>query len=151
MVSGSFPARTNERRRHPRFSVEDCEITLTRSGLMNTIGIRKENLARNLLDLSEGGLRVRTTEKLDKGARVRVRVVMKRFSDEIEALGEVRWSGTHPIRPTEHLAGIMFTKIDPQHARRIVNMRNWFTSPQYRQKRDHREKESPKSPLDLIE
>lgn len=155
--SGGGPARPKpggdpiDRRRHPRFAVDECDLTLTRSGLMNTIGLRKENLGKSLLDMSEGGMRVRTTEKLDVGARVRVRIVMTKYSDEIEAVGEVRWSFTHPTRANDHTAGIMFTKIDPQHTRKIVNMKNWFLSPQYRQKRDQKERTRPKDWMDLLE
>ncbi len=133
-----------DRRRHPRFPVDECTVVLQRSGIIATIGLRKENIARDLLDLSEGGMRVRTAERLEIGAKVRIRLVLTRYSDEIEAWGEVRWTATPPLHPSEHTAGIKFTKIDPRHARKIANMKNWFLSPQFRHKSAQKGKNRPR-------
>jgi Tfp pilus assembly protein PilZ len=141
---------SHDRRKHLRFPVDECTLTLYRSGLMNTIGIRRDNLGKAVLDLSEGGLRARVSEKLEIGARVKIRLEMAKYSDEIEAGGEVRWCAANPTRPDIITAGIMFVKIDPMHSRKIANMKNWFTSPHFRQKRDQKEKDKKKDLFDLL-
>lgn len=152
--SGSNPAVPRpggpERRKHPRFAIDECTLLLYRSGLMETIGVRRDNLGKSVLDLSEGGLRARVTEKITIGTRVKVRLEMAKYSDEIEAGGEVRWCAQNPMRPDLITVGVMFVKIDPTHTRKIANMKNWFTSPQFKQKRDQKEKDKKKDLFDLL-
>jgi Tfp pilus assembly protein PilZ len=140
-----------ERRKHPRFPVDECEVTVHRAGFMSRMGFGRENVGRELLDLSEGGARVRTWSRLNVGTKVRVRIKLLRFSDEIEAGGEIRWCVEHKLRNGDFSAGVMFTKIDPEHARKIANMRNWFTSPQFRHKKHQKELTKKRDFLDLIE
>src|SRR3954463_9654958 len=81
----------DERRKHPRFEVDDCEATLYRDGLLTVLGVGKNNRARAALDLSEGGVRFQIHERFPIGSKVRVIIEMERYKEQIEASGEVRW------------------------------------------------------------
>ncbi len=65
-----------ERRRHTRFEIDECQATLQRDGLLTVLGVGKSNRARAALDLSEGGVRFLTHERLPIGTRVRVVIEM---------------------------------------------------------------------------
>src|SRR6185503_7382647 len=84
-------AKSSERRAHSRFGVDECQATLYREGLLTVFGVSKQNRARAALDLSEGGVRFLTTERLPIGTRVRMIIQMEKYQDQIEASGEVRW------------------------------------------------------------
>lgn len=140
-----------ERRKHLRFPVDECALTIQRAGLMSSLGLKKENLARALLDLSEGGLCARIAERLPSGTRLRVHIQLPKYSDEIEALGESRWCAQDPKHSGEFTVGVMFVKLDTTHGRKIANMKNWFTSPQFRHKHQVKEREKKKGLLDFFE
>lgn len=121
-----------ERRRHPRFDTEEVRVCLTEEGLLSVFGLGKSNKALKALDLSEGGVRLQTTERLKPGVKVRIRLEIEKYQDAIEAVGEVRWSHQGGPRKTDFFAGIMFVKLDSGQLRKIALMREWFQSPQYK-------------------
>jgi Tfp pilus assembly protein PilZ len=153
--SPSAPARTKsdressketgkpgERRRHSRFEVDECQATLYREGLLTVLGVGKSNRARAALDLSEGGVRFLTHERLPIGTKVRMVIEMDRYKDHIEASGEVRWCYQSAKSSDDFFCGVEFTDLDATEKRKIAMMRDWFTSPQYRAVRDAKKRKS---------
>jgi len=129
-------AKAGERRRHLRFGVDECQATLFREGLLTVFGMSKNNRARAALDLSEGGVRFITVERLPIGTRVRMIIQMEKYKDEIEASGEVRWCYQSLKKTEDYYVGVEFLGLDAAQKRKINQMREWFTSPQYRAVRE---------------
>ena len=130
--STADPSQGAQRRRHPRFTTAEAEATLTRKGLLTIFGVGRGNRARAMVDLSEGGGRFLTHERIATGTKVRVRIKVEKYKDVIEAVGKVLWCCQNPRKPTEFLAGVRFTNIDPLQIKKIASMRDWFTSSQYK-------------------
>src|SRR5436190_14332169 len=65
--SSKEAGKPGERRRYHRFEIDECQATLYREGLLNVLGVGKNNRARAALDLSEGGARFLTYERLPVG------------------------------------------------------------------------------------
>jgi c-di-GMP-binding flagellar brake protein YcgR len=138
--SSKETGKPGERRRHFRFEVDDCQATLYREGLLSVLGVGKSNRARAALDLSEGGVRFLTTERLPLGTKVRIVIQMERYKDQIEASGEVRWCYQSAKTSQDFYAGVEFIDLPAAEKRKISMMREWFTSPQYRAVRDAKNK-----------
>lgn len=118
-------------RRHLRFEVDSTGASLTVNGLLSRVGIRGDNKARAILNLSEGGALVVAHESIPRGTKVRVRVEMDKYQDVFEADGVIRWCTRHPRQETFHQIGVQFTNLSDAQARKLAKMREWFTSPQY--------------------
>ncbi|HYE97756.1 MAG TPA: PilZ domain-containing protein [Planctomycetota bacterium] len=125
------PVGKSNLRRHLRFEVDSTGASLTVNGLLSLIGIRGENKARAVLNLSEGGALVVVHEPVPRGSKVRVRVEMERYQDVFVADGVVRWCAKHPRKDGFHQLGVQFTNLSDAQARKLTKMREWFTSPQY--------------------
>lgn len=125
-------ARGGERRRHARFEVDGIRVNLTADGILSVFGVGRQNKALAAVDLSEGGVRLVTTERIPPGTKVRVRLEIEKYKDAIEAAGEVRWSFQGGKKNSDFYAGIMFVKLDAGQVKKITLMREWFQSPQYR-------------------
>lgn len=138
--SSKETGKPGERRRHGRFEIDECQATLHRDGLLTVLGVGKSNRARAALDLSEGGVRFLTHERLPVGVKVRVVIEMERYKDQITASGEVRWCYQSAKHAEDYYAGVEFTGLAPAEKRKIAMMRDWFTSPQYRAVRDSKKK-----------
>jgi hypothetical protein len=117
-----------QRRRHERFRPEEARVSVYQGGLLASIGVGRENLARIPVDLSEGGARIALHERLKPGTKVQVRIAIDKFGDAIEAAGVVRWCFESRTQPGDFHAGIMFTDLEPSTKRLIAAMRDWFTS-----------------------
>jgi hypothetical protein len=129
-----------ERRRHPRFEIDECQATLYREGILSVFGVGKGNNARAALDLSEGGARFLIRERIPIGTKVRMVIQMEKYKDQIEAAGEIRWCYQSAKHTEDFYAGVEFDDLDPIQKRKIVLMREWFTSPQYRAVRETKRK-----------
>jgi len=129
-----------ERRRHARFEVDECQATLFRDGILSVFGVGKGNRARAALDLSEGGVRFLIHERIPIGTKVRMIIQMEKYQDQIEAAGEIRWCYQSAKNTEDFYAGVQFDDLDPIQKRKIVLMREWFTSPQYRAVRETKRK-----------
>jgi c-di-GMP-binding flagellar brake protein YcgR len=134
--SSSQAKKSTERRRHSRFEIDSCQATLYREGMLTVFGVGKSNRARAALDLSEGGVRFLTHERLPVGTKVRIIIEMEKYKDQIEASGEVRWCYQSAKIAEDFYAGVQFEDLDPVEKRKIAQMREWFTSPQYRAVRE---------------
>ena len=113
---------------------------LYRDGLLSVFGVGKGNRARAALDLSEGGARFLIHERIPIGTKVRVIIQMEKYKDQIEAAGEIRWCYQDARRSEDFFTGVQFEDLDPVQKRKIAQMREWFTSPQYRAVRETKRK-----------
>ena len=134
----SSAGRGTERRRHPRFEVDDSHVTLYRDGLLTKVGFGKDNKARLVVDLSEGGLQVITCERLPIGSKVRIHLEIEKFQDAIELAGVVRWCFQNAQKKEDFYAGVQFMVTPPNESRKIAAMREYFTSAHYRAIRETR-------------
>jgi len=131
-----------ERRKHFRFEIDECQATLYRDGLLTVLGVGKNNRARAAIDLSEGGVRFQTLERFPIGSKVRVIIEMERYKEQIDASGEVRWCYQSTKNSEDYYCGVEFLDLPATEKRKIAMMRDWFTSPQYRAVRDAKKRKS---------
>lgn len=135
-------ARSDERRRHIRFEVdEETGAKLYRGRWLALLGFGK-NKARQVIDLSEGGVKILASERLLPGTRVRIRLEMGKFKDAIDAAGTIRWCYQSARAPGDFFAGAMFIDLPPNQIRKIARLREWLRSPQYRALREARRREN---------
>jgi len=133
-----------ELRRHPRFKTgQEATAEIYLKGLLTTFGIGRKNEARAAVNLSEGGLLVRTASKLKTGAKVQVRIEIEKYHDVIEGEGEVRWCYQSAQNASDFYAGVQFKDLAPAQKALIDKMRSWFTSPEYKQKSATRRRLAP--------
>jgi len=135
-MSGSIPAgRRSELRSSARFRVDDAVPLVYEKGLLTSLGIGRTNQARAAINLSEGGILVRTHDKMKTGTKVKVRLEIEKFKDVIEAEGVIRWCFQSAREDSAFYAGIRFTKVAPSVASKIARLRGYFTSPEYKSRR----------------
>src|SRR5476651_2519229 len=67
--SSKETGKPSDRRQHIRFEVDEYQATLYREHLLTVLGVGKSNRARAALDLSEGGVRFLTHERLPVGTK----------------------------------------------------------------------------------
>jgi hypothetical protein len=125
-----------ERRGHPRFSLHDAQAKLYRRGATTLFGLAGLTIEGAVLDLSEGGLRLETGEKFMIDTKVHLKMFIAKFNDTLEADGVTRWCHATPKDPEVFQVGIQFWSLDPLIARKITQMRGWYTSAQYKAIRD---------------
>ena len=124
-----------ELRTSDRFHVGDIAIPVVyEQGLLSSLGIGRVNQARSAVNLSEGGVLVRTHDQLKSGTKVKVRLEIEKFNDVIEAEGVVRWCFQSAKEEMNFYAGIRFTNMPPMLASKIAKLRGYYTSPEYRSK-----------------
>ena len=129
----------SELRTSNRFSVGGVAVPLVyEHGLLTSLGIGRINQARAAVNLSEGGVLVRTHDRMKSGAKVKVRLEIDSLNDVIEAEGVVRWCFQCAKEQSNFYAGIRFTKVPPPVASKIAKLRGYFTSPEYRNKTAHK-------------
>ena len=135
------PPKPENIRRWPRFKVDDeAAVVLYPEKLLNFMGLQKSNRAKAAVNLSEGGVLVRTTEKIEEGTRVRVTVSIDKFSDRFECVGVVAWCYAAARSETDFYVGVRFVDLPPADMKKIKKLRSWFTSPEYRAKTKFRQK-----------
>jgi len=125
-------------RKHQRFEVDEASATLFREGFLLKLGIGRGSKARAAVDLSEGGIRLAVTERLQPGTRVRIRIELEKYKEVIEATGMIRWCRQYAGKADEYIIGVMFEKLSPQEIRKIGLMRECMTSVQYKVMRETR-------------
>ena len=143
------PPKPENVRRWPRFKVDDeASVVLYPEKLLNFMGLGKSNRAKAAVNLSEGGVLVRTTERLSKGSRVKLTISIQKFSDHFECVGVVRWCYA-AARTKDFYAGISFLDLPPADIKKIEKMRSWFTSSEYKNRTKFRSPKPPAGP-DII-
>jgi Tfp pilus assembly protein PilZ len=134
------PVVKNNLRKHVRFRVDDASAMMYVRGFMSSLGLGRNNLAKQLMNLSEGGVMLRLQEKVPRGEKVRVRLKMEKYDDEFEGDGVVRWCVPHPKKADEFYVGVQFEDLKEEQAKKLIKMRDWFTSPEYKAKAGARAK-----------
>jgi hypothetical protein len=124
-------ARKSDLRKSRRFSIDDATTLVYRKGLLQSLGIGRTNEARAAVNISEGGILIRSHDKVTNGTKVRVRLEIEKFKDVIEAEGEVCWC-VQGTGGDDYYAGIRFTDLPSAAATKISRLRGYFTSPEYR-------------------
>lgn len=124
--------RKSDLRKSLRFQVDDAVPLVYRKTLLTALGISRRNEARAAVNLSEGGILVRTDDRVQSGTRVKVRLEIGKFKDVIGAEGVVRWCFKGAGEDAGYFAGIHFTRVSKADADTIVRLRGYFTSPEYR-------------------
>jgi hypothetical protein len=131
----------SNRRGHARFEVDDARCSLYREGLLSFIGVGgKENMARTALDVSEGGVRLLVHERIAPGTKVRIKIRVEKYDDEIEAPGIVRWCYQCGRNRNDYFAGVQFLDLDSAQAKKLTVMKKWFTSAEYQAVRASRQR-----------
>lgn len=144
MGEAAVPAgRKSELRRSARFHIDDAVTLVYRKGLLQTLGIGRVNEARAAVNLSEGGILVRTHDRVKAGTKVKVRLEIEKFKDVIEAEGVVRWCFKGANDESEFYAGIRFTEVPDAAVHKIARLRGYFTSPEYRTRHAARRRRDP--------
>jgi Tfp pilus assembly protein PilZ len=132
-----------ELRSSVRFKVENVTPVVYEKGLLAQFGIGCVNRAREAINLSTGGLLVRTSDRIAKGTKVGVHLEVEKFNDVIEAEGVVRWCFQAAKDSRHFYAGIQFTKISKGDTQKIAQLQGYFTSPEYKQKTARRKLKDP--------
>jgi Tfp pilus assembly protein PilZ len=124
-----------------RFHLEEATTLVYRKGLLQSLGLSRTNEARAAVNVSEGGILIRTAERMKTGTEVKIRLDIEKFKDVIEAEGEVCWC----VKSTgdDFFAGIRFTTLPRGAASTIARLRGYFTSPEYRSRRAMRRSRDP--------
>jgi hypothetical protein len=135
--------RKTELRRNARFHIEDAVPLVYRKGLLQAFGIGRINEARAAINLSEGGLLIRSRDRVQNGTPVRVRLEIEKFKDVVEAEGVIRWCFRSAGDSLDFYAGIRFTRIADSAALLISHLRGYFTSPEYRSRTAARRRRDP--------
>jgi len=136
IVGWAPPDGRSERRQHARFCLHDTPAKLYRRGATALFGLAGLNIEGSVLDLSEGGLRLETSENFLIDTRLRLKISIAKFGDSLEADGVTRWCQATPRDPEVFHVGIRFSHEDPATHRKIAQMRGWFTSAQYKSLRE---------------
>lgn len=144
MASVAHGKDPSELRTNTRFSVSGVAVPLVyQHGLLTSIGIGRVNQARAAVNLSEGGVLVRTHDRMKSGTKVKVRLEIEKLNDIIEAEGVVRWCFQCAKEESNFYAGIGFTQVPPPVASKIAKLRGYFTSPEYRNKTAGKRRRNP--------
>jgi Tfp pilus assembly protein PilZ len=138
MATVSHVKTGSELRTSTRFQVGGVATPMVyEHGFLASIGIGRFNQARAAVNLSEGGVLVRTHDRMKSGTKVKVRLEIEKLNDIIETEGVVSWCFQCAKQETNFYAGIRFTNMPPPLASKIAKLRGYFTSPEYRNKTAH--------------
>jgi hypothetical protein len=131
-----MPVQPDNRRRHTRFQVASTQVVLHRDGFLAALSLGS-NKARKVCDLSQGGARILVTEKIPVHQKVRLKITLEKYQDEIEISGQVMWCYPSTNRK-DFYVGIRFSADDASASRKMTALQQWFTSPQYQALRSKR-------------
>ena len=100
----------DDRQKHRRVLVKEAEVTCTVAGLMGALGL-SGNIAKSLVDVSEGGCKLILEKRVDVGQKVKVQLTFKHPALKVNGDGIVR----RCERDTLQLAPKYETGIEFQH------------------------------------
>ncbi len=135
--------RKSELRHSTRFRIDDAVTLVYRKGLLQALGIGRVNEARDAINLSGGGILIRTRDRIKNGTKVKVRLEIEKFKDVVEAEGVVRWCFKGAGGEGDFYAGIRFTHMAEESASKLARLCGYFTSPEYRSRSAARRRRDP--------
>src|SRR5689334_20313047 len=94
------------RRQHPRRTVKNVEMFCYRASPSATPQMRR-NIGAEILDISQGGARVRVVEAVGRGETVTLELRDRASGESFRARGEVRWAISAGLG---HLLGVQFSE-----------------------------------------
>lgn len=122
------PNQLEDKRRYPRFRVSGYKFALY--GERNVLGFQRQGPQeigpQQILDLSEGGARILSTQWFPKGTPFYMDLELFKFHERIQARGVVRWIQR---KGDAFEFGLEFTRIDPKERDRIKYMSSYFSCP----------------------
>ncbi len=112
-----LPADT--RQKHRRVLVNEAEVSCVAAGLLASLGM-SGNLARSLVDMSEGGCQLVLLKKMEIGRCVNLRFSFRHPAVQLEAVGLVKRCDrdTLSLAP-KYLTGIQFETLSNEAAARL--------------------------------
>jgi len=134
---------TQNFRKHPRFRAEGVAARMYLKGILTGIGLGRTNVVKGTLNLSEGGLMISARKKLTAGARVRLSLAIEKFNDTIDCDGEIRWCRQNAYKRDLFYVGIRFDSMGSSDQKKIIGLRDWLNSPEYRARTAARRKDGP--------
>ncbi len=132
-----------ELRKYLRFRIDDASAQFHIKGFLTRFGLGRMHKAHAAINLSEGGVLLLARESLPVGSKVTVRIEMEKYADFIEAAGVVQWCEQSARGDHDYYAGIEFIGLDPAALKKIAQMREWFTSPEYKTRNATRRRTRP--------
>jgi hypothetical protein len=130
------PVRPDNRRRYTRFAISSTQVQLHRDGLLSALSLGS-NKALKVCDLSQGGARLLVSERIPAKQKVRLKITLEKYQDQIEIGGDVVWC-YGSANKKDFLVGVKFSLENPATARKMAALQEWFTSPQYQALRSRR-------------
>jgi len=90
MGSGSLKILpSDDRQKHRRVVVQEAEVICSVAGLMGALGL-SGNIAKSLVDLSEGGCKLILEKKVEAGQKVKIQLAFKHPALKVAGEGIVR-------------------------------------------------------------
>lgn len=132
--------RGHELRRHSRFVADEANAYVSLKGFLSAVGMGRKMKVQEVVNLSESGLLLVVDQPLEAGKELKIRLAMERIGDGFQGEGVVRWSGKSAFYKDRFFLGIEFKGLGADQKRKLVQMRDWFTSPEYQLKRSRRMK-----------
>ena len=126
------PCAREERRKYPRFALDEVTAMVTLGGFLRVLGLGKGKNVSPVIELSEGGVRLVTQARIVPKTRIHLKIEIPKYRDVIECAGEVRWSLPSAKKTGEFYTAAMFVGLPPPDAKKIAVMRSYFTSPEYK-------------------
>lgn len=104
--------------------IEDCELTLTRTGF----GLGKKNLALKLLGVNDRFLRAAVSEHLEQGEFLNAKLEIKKFGDVIEAKVEMRNEVTIKLYE-RYETNFAIAELSDEARTKLKNALNFYAGP----------------------
>lgn len=112
-------AESETRRAFPRRSVRNVEMFCYRASPSATPQMRR-NIGSEILDISQGGARVRVSEAVGRGETVTLELRDRSSGESFRARGEVRWAASAGLG---HFLGVQFSEhYTPVGAREVFTI-----------------------------
>ncbi len=127
-------AAVSDGRKSERFQIDDYTVNVFRSGLLSSVGLRK-NLVSDVIDVSRGGAMMICMEKITVGSKLAFTLHLNKFADTFESEAEVVWVKEGPTPDGfGFFTGVQFVSLSPEKRKLIDYMMSWFTSYQAKYK-----------------
>ncbi len=122
-----------ERRKHERFQIASAVLKCAKAGF---ISLLNKPFQAELVNLSAGGMRVKTTATVKVGEDVTGKVTIQENGDTVDFAARVVWAYVVPPAyrgdPALTIAGFLFKTGDISRDAKIDAMRKWFQSNRYK-------------------